>query len=104
MTSEPHPFFVVLLERVLKLDAKITKRLWATLYPTELHGLILQADFVWGSTGSQGVELLAKRLSPQLLISACLRLAPENGQRRDRGVLEAEERILQRVGRDGQWA
>jgi hypothetical protein len=42
-------------------------------------------------------------MSPQLLLAACRRLSPENGQPRDRLVLLAEEQILSRVGPDGQW-
>jgi hypothetical protein len=102
-TSTPHPFFVTLLGRFIGIDDKMIRRLWAKLYPSEVQPLIIQADFVGRSSGPDGVEMLAQRLSPQLLITACRRLSPEDGQRRDRAVVETEERILKRVGADGRW-
>jgi hypothetical protein len=52
----------------------------------------------------EAITYLPSRLSPQLLLTACLRLSPENAQVSDRYVVEAEECILVRVGPDGRWA
>jgi hypothetical protein len=104
VTSEPHPFFVLLCVQFLELDPRIVKRLWQKLYPSEVQPLIVQAEFTSRSTGPEGVLFLAARLSPQLLLAACQRLAPVDGQRRDKAVTQAEEAILRRVGPDGRWA
>jgi hypothetical protein len=56
------------------------------------------------SSGPEGIVLLAQRLPPQLLLKACQRLSPEDGRRRDKYIIAAEEKILARVDLDGEWA
>jgi hypothetical protein len=98
-----HPFFSILCEKFLYLDPKMTKRLWAKLYPSEVTGLILQAEFYCRAASPEGIELLARRLNAALLLQACRRLAPEDGRPRDPEVVEVEELILSRTGPDGRW-
>jgi hypothetical protein len=102
-STQVHPFFQILLGKFIGLDDKMIRKLWGRLYPSELSNLIVQADFVQRSSGPDGIAQLAKRVSPALLLAACRRLSPEDGERRDMAVVRAEEKILQRVGADGQW-
>jgi hypothetical protein len=104
MTTEPHPFFVLLCEKFLELHPNIVRRLWGKLYPGEVQALIVQAEFSSCATGPEGIVLLAQRIPPQLLLKACLRLSPEDGRRRDKFVVMAEAKILARVDADGEWA
>jgi hypothetical protein len=103
MSGEVHPFFSLLCERFLQLHPSMTRRIWGRLYPSEVHTLIVQAEFSERSPSPEGISLLAQRIPPKLLLAACQRLSPADGRRRERYVIEAEELILARVGPDGQW-
>jgi hypothetical protein len=104
VTTEVHEFFEFLCRQYLELEPKLIKRLWSVLYPGEVSSLIVQAELAsrWKSPG--GIVRLAGRIPPKLLLDACQRLAPVDGRRRDKAVVEAEEAILRRVGADGRWA
>jgi hypothetical protein len=81
----------------------MTRRLWSRLYPSEVSALVIQADFV----GRSRAEPRGSCFSPACESSApdggLSSPQPENGQVRDRAVVQAEELILARVGQDGQW-
>jgi hypothetical protein len=67
VTSEPHPFFVLLCEGFLELHPKIVRRLWGRLYPSEVMDLVVQAEFTeQHSSGPEGIALLAQRLYTNL--------------------------------------
>jgi hypothetical protein len=102
-TTTVHPLFELVCVQFLAIDRRTTKRLWATLYPTEISAFILQTEFYCRAPSPEGFIQLTRRLSPQLLLTACRRLAPEDGGVRDRAVTASEEKILARAGQDGQW-
>jgi hypothetical protein len=85
---------------------RLAVRLWPHVEasPTLLWHLS-QIDDLNGQPGAwaQRCKHLSQTLTPQMLLDASLKLAPETGRCRDGEVVHFEETILSGLDREGRW-
>jgi hypothetical protein len=97
-------FWARFIHEFLAGDVLLAKELWQQLYPSQSQPIMYQLSRIQDLGGQpQAIIRFGQLAKPQLLLTLCARLAPEDGRQRREDVRLLEESILQRTGPDGQW-
>jgi hypothetical protein len=110
MPEPPPPFFRRLCER-LEASPSLCTELWnafCLIFPERIQPLLyafnkLDAERVPRAIVLQRLAHLSGLMSAHNILSASLRVSPEGRKGRRKDIRQSEQRLLDQVGKDGEW-